>query len=53
MRGMFGPLELLEQPRLRQEQRITPVLLFALFGTTRSVLITKIAQFGVFDLVRD
>ena len=47
----FSALELLQQPRLRKEQRVEPLLSFTIFNGRRLTL--RHAKLSVFDLIRD
>lgn len=53
MRGMFGAFELLEQARLRKEQRIESLLSLPLIGRRRRILSIRFAEFGILDLIGD
>ena len=51
MRRMFCAFELLQQARLRKQQRFKPLLSFSFFQGRRLSL--RFAQFRIFDLIRD
>jgi|KBSSwiStaDraftv2_1062776.scaffolds.fasta_scaffold16263_2 hypothetical protein len=53
MRGMFRPFELLQQPRLRKQQRLKPLLSLSFLQRRCNFLIPAFAKLGVFDLIRD